>query len=33
MFDLKKHVTDTQPTQQNESKINKVWQKINRKQK
>ncbi|ELR56893.1 Shugoshin-like 2, partial [Bos mutus] len=31
MFDLKKHVTDTQPTQQNESKINKVWQKINRK--
>ncbi|DAA32576.1 TPA: shugoshin-like 2 [Bos taurus] len=31
MFDLKKHVTDTQPTQQNESKINKDWQKINRK--
>ncbi|XP_055254121.1 shugoshin 2 [Moschus berezovskii] len=31
IFDLKKHVTDTQPTQQNESKINKVRQKINRK--
>ncbi|XP_068400792.1 shugoshin 2 isoform X1 [Eschrichtius robustus] len=32
MLDLKKHVTDMQPTQQNESKINKkLRQKINRK--
>lgn len=31
MLDLKKHVTDKQPTQQNESKINKLRQKVNRK--
>ncbi|XP_037023480.2 shugoshin 2 isoform X2 [Artibeus jamaicensis] len=31
MLDLKKHVIDTQPVQQNESKINKLRQKVNRK--
>ncbi|XP_062961507.1 shugoshin 2 [Cynocephalus volans] len=31
ILDLKKHVTDTQPTQKNESKINKLRQKVNRK--
>ncbi|XP_016077406.1 PREDICTED: shugoshin-like 2 [Miniopterus natalensis] len=31
MLDLKKHVTDMQPAQQNDSKINNVRQKVNRK--
>lgn len=31
MLDLKKHVTDKQPAQQNESKINKLRQKVSRK--